>query len=103
MMLDPLDEPNPDTDPAAAHRRCERCADHPAGHPHCWMLVIREGTHEPLMACRHCPATADVCPGCDGEGIAVDAHGKAVDCPLCEGWGATGVMATGAGDPAGGT
>jgi DnaJ-class molecular chaperone len=76
------------------HPRCELCEENPRSKPHCWSIEFadEDGNDEgyPRAECRHCNAVAELCPDCDGDGVAYfmeNGEDTSGDCPTCDGWG----------------
>ena len=76
---------------------CRRCAEC-EGLDHHWLPFADEATGRkigppmPDYTCKHCPAVADECPMCDGDGVDVELYDPGSeedldDCPWCEGSG----------------
>ena len=82
-----------------SHDRCELCGTGHENQIHCWHLDFYdeddapsdEMIGEPYGGCRHCPATAECCPDCDGDGVVnysdPDDNDVEADCEICLGWG----------------
>jgi|HubBroStandDraft_1064217.scaffolds.fasta_scaffold05466_11 hypothetical protein len=68
---------------------CRRCSECRGGDHHWCSEILTEDLTR--LQCKHCPATADLCEGCDGSGGSLEDGTK---CRDCDGKGVVDVRAT---------